>query len=206
MSGWKFTMKSFALNNTRSLHEDTNYVCLGLSVNGKVFAPLAQRIGNVNNGTHKVNVSLPLSTLDSNDQIVFSYLVINHGGGSTQDVLAHCQSAMTQTPLKDFNAVDAQLVPVQGGSVPKCMESKLRAADDLKTWWNLIKSQFTHLSSDRCDGPVAIDRFSLMGSSVTPLQLASQANPFSFIYLGIDSAVGCGSNSDYSVQWSIQAA
>ena len=197
-----FTMTSFALNNTRSLHEDTNYVALAVSQNGAIPQPQAKRIGDVNNGTHAVNmtVSVP-STYSPTDTFALSYLVINHGGGSTQDVLAHCSNAMTQTPLKTFNALDAQLVPVGNFQLPRCLSSGLRAADDMNLWWNQIKAQFQHLSTDRCDGPVAIDRFSFTGAALDQMILVSQANPFSIIYLGIDSASFCGSNSHYSVQW-----
>jgi hypothetical protein len=49
-----FTMTSFALNNTRAVHEDTDYIALVVSQNGVVVPPQTQRVGNVNNGTHKV--------------------------------------------------------------------------------------------------------------------------------------------------------
>jgi hypothetical protein len=202
-----FTVKSFALSNTRSLHEDTNYVAVAINQNGNEVQPQAKRIGNVNNGTHAVNltVSIP-SRYENSDTFAFSYLVINHGGGKAQDVLNDCVSAMTQSALKTFFAPDAVLVPVGTSMLPKCLSSALRAKDDMKSWWNQIKPQFQHLSSDRCDGPVAIDRFSFTGAELDQLILTSQANPFSIIYLGIDSAVGCGSDSNYSVQWAISVS
>ena len=194
-----FTVKSFALSNTRSVHEDTNYVALAISHNGTVLPPQTKKVGNVNNGTHAVNmtVSVP-STFNDNDTFAFSYLVINHGGGKTQDVLNHCASAMTNTSLTAFDAAGAQIVPVGNYQLPSCLSSELR---DIGVLWSLIKTQFQHLSTDTCDGPVAIDRFSFTGAALAQMILASQGNPFSFIYLGIKSNIGCGSNSDYSVQW-----
>jgi hypothetical protein len=200
-----FALQSFALTNTRSVHEDTNYVSFGLSVNGKVFAPLSRRMGNVNNGTHQVALDFAIPTFTDNDEIVISYLVINHGGGNTREILTSCEHCMTQTVLKDFSSSDAQLVPVQGGSVPKCMSTPLRSGSDMNVWWNQIESQFNGVSTDRCDGPVAIDRFSFFGSNIGNMILNSNSHPLSFIYLGIDSAIGCGSNSDYSVQWAVSA-
>jgi hypothetical protein len=202
-----FTVKTFALTNTRSVHEDTNYVALGISHNGTILPPQTKKIGNVNNGTHAVNmeVSVP-STYTANDTFAFSYLVINHGGGGTQDVLNDCASAMTNTQLITFNAAQAVIVPVGNFQLPKSLSTTLRAKDNMNTLWNLVKAQFQHLSTDRCDGPVAIDCFSFTGAALTDMILVSQANPFSIIYLGIDSAVGCGSNSDYSVQWLVSVS
>jgi hypothetical protein len=195
-----FTLNYFGITNTRAVHEDTDYVIVGMSVNGKIIPPVAKRIGNVNNGQHQVNLTLSgPSTFTDADTFVFSYLIVNHGGGATADVLSHCQNAMIQTPLLQFSAADAQVVQVPGRSIPKCFDTTLRAADDMNILWNQIKAQFTHLSTDRCDGPVAIDRFSWLGSSMSSVQLLLDVN--SWIYEGIDSAVGCGSNSSYGVNW-----
>ncbi len=202
-----FTVKSFALSNTRSVHEDTNYVAVAINQNGTEIPPQTKRIGNVNNGTHAVNVAVSVSsTYHDTDTFALSYLVINHGGGKTQDVLNDCASAMTQSALKTFNAADAQIVPVGNFQLPTCLSSALRAKDDMNFWWNQIKPEFQHLSSDHCDGPVAIDRFSFTGAALTQMILVSQANPFSIIYLGTDSNVGCGSNSHYSVQWFVSVS
>jgi hypothetical protein len=193
MSDFVFTLNSFAISNTRAAHNDTDYVALGLSVNGVPSAPQVIKVGSVDNGTHQVNLTIPLATIDEGYKYVLSYLVLNHGGGKTGDILTRCANAMTQTPLKDFNPQD--VMPATG---------ILRTAGDMNTLWDLVKALFKNSSSDWCDGPVAIDRFSFLGSSVTGIQLASQRTPLSMFYEGIDSHDGCGSNSYYSVEWSIQ--
>ncbi|WP_348267617.1 hypothetical protein P8936_17965 [Edaphobacter paludis] len=202
-----FTVVSFAIDNTRSVHEDTDYVGVAITQNKKEVAPQTKRIGNVNNGTHAVNmtVSVP-SEYTTADTFVFSYLVINHGGGKTQDVLDHCASAMTQPALTTFNAAQAVIVSVNGVQLPTSLSTDLRAADNINALWNPIKVAFKQLSSDHCDGPVALDSFSFTGAALNEMILTSQANPFSIIYLGIDSAVGCGSNSHYSVQWRVSVS
>lgn len=199
-----FVVKSFAIDNTRAVHEDTDYVGVALTYKGREIAPQTKRIGNVNNGTHAVNmtVSMPAEFAPT-DTFVFSYLVINHGGGKTQDVLNHCASAMAEPALTTFNAAQAQIVPVSGTQLPKCLSTNLRAADDINALWNPIKVAFKNLDSDHCDGPVALDTFSFTGASVIAMVGASNANPFSIIYMGTKSAVGCGSDSHYSVQWSV---
>ena len=201
---FKFSLNSFALNNTRSVHEDTDYVCLGFTVNKtNPFPPLAQRAGNVNNETYNIkDMDYLLNSISDNDEFVLSYLVINHGGGKAQDVLNDCQNALKQPALTTFNITDATPVEKLGRNLPNCLQSTLRAANDINTLWDPVKSQFNGLSSDRCDGPVAIDRISFYGKSVASIESIS---PVSIIYLGTNSPVGCGSNSHYSVQWSISA-
>jgi hypothetical protein len=197
-----FRFQSFALSNTRAPHLDTDYVAVAISQNGVFKSVQAKRIGNVNNGTHVVNLvaNLPAQYAYT-DELVFSYMVINHGGGSTQDVINDCTAAMTQIGWNTFNASDAAVVPVGNRQLPACLSQALRGVN-MKIWWNQMKPAFQHLDSNRCDGPVVIDSLSFTGASMTQIQLAeNQQHPFSFIYLGIDSAVGCGSNSHYSAQW-----
>jgi hypothetical protein len=107
---------------------------------------------------------------------------------------------MSTTPITAFDEAGATVVPVGNTQLPKDFSPTLRVADHIKLLWNLIKPQFKGLDSNHCDGPVAIDKFSFTGAALTKILLAS---PYSFIYLGTNSAVGCGSNSHYSVQWSV---
>lgn len=198
------TLQSFALEETRSLHEDTNYLAGMLKKNNAVLGSQVTRINNVNNGTqtsktYNIGWQFNIGETDlTTDQYVFSYLLINHGGGKAQNVEGDCTNAILQTALSQFSAADAAIDP--GSNLPKCVTSELRAADDLNSWWNQLKALFKNVSSDRCDGPVAIDRFSFTGDALSAM---IRHELFTTIYLGTNSAVGCGSNSKYSVQWNI---
>ena len=197
---FQFSFNSFAIRTTRSVHEDTDYFGMGFFVNGVSHGTLVQRAGNVNNGTYNVqDMDFLLDSFLTTDQLVINYLIINHGGGKAQDVLTDCQNALNQPVIKTFNALDAAPFVKLGRSLPNCLASTLH---DINPLWDGVKSQFNGLSSDRCDGPVAIDRISFKGESLTGIESAS---PISIIFEGIPSAVGCGSNSYYSVQWGITA-
>ncbi len=197
-----FTLKSFAIGETRSPHLDTDYAVACLRQNGTLYPAQAKKIGDVNNGNHNVGFTFPISnTYQNTDELTFSYMIINHGGGKTQDVLTRCENVMTQTPLSTFDPAGANIVTINGRQLPECLSTALRAKDDLKNWWNQVKHQFDHLDSNHCDGPVAIDRFSFKGQSLDQIILS---DVISIIYLGMDSAVGCGSNSIYSVQWDVE--
>jgi hypothetical protein len=203
MASIDFSLISFSITNTRSLHEDTDYVSVGLKVNQNPVLVQTKRIGNVNNGTHQVNltISIPGETKDT-DEFVFSYLVINHGGGKADAVLADCATVMTMpgSPLTTFAPAGAAVVQVGGLSLPTSLATQLRAADNIDALWNPVKAVFKNISSDHCDGPVAIDQFSFFGSSLSDVIRYTTPNN-NWIYEGIDSAVGCGSNSAYAVTW-----
>jgi hypothetical protein len=200
---FQFNFQSFGITNTRSLHNDTDYVAIGMSINGVPLTPQTKRVGNVNNGQHNVGLSLSLGTINSTDECVFSYIIVNHGGDKTQNVLDSCAAAMTQTPLKQFNPPDAAVIPFEGSMLPKCLTVALRAKDDVNTLWNQVEQVFADLSKDRCDGVVVIDRFSFFGSSIAQVELSS---PHTITYLGVDSRDGCGSDSVYGVLWTAGAA
>ena len=201
-----FALDSISLSQTRSLHSDTDYVCAGLVLDGFPSQPKILRIGNVNNGvesnkTYPVELEFPgIPAWETDDKFVFSYMVINHGGGSTDAVTAACKRVMTQSPLMVFDPVKATPDPKTG--VPACLVDTLFAADDLVSWWNQIKDNFNGVPSDRCDGLVAIGRVCFFGSFLD--QLLLEPREISMNHLGMDSAGGCGPNSHYSVQWSVK--
>jgi hypothetical protein len=205
-------LQSFALEQTRAEHADTDYLAAALwhapfRTPPALSAPQIRRWNSVNNGvetsgTYKVGMSFEISnTFTDRDALVFSYLLINHGGGKEDQVESACRSALEDTALTTFQDPDSMLVSTPGGGqVPQCMLPALRAADDINRLWNVVKPQFAHVHANRCDGPVAIDRFSFRGDFLAIGQLHGT---FSFIYEGTDSRDGCGPNSHYSVQWAI---
>ena len=81
-----FTMDSFGISNTRSLHNDTDFVYLSATVgaNPPVFAK--KSMGDVNNGTHSVGLSIEVDIPDDDTIVVFNYLIMNsgHGGATTR--------------------------------------------------------------------------------------------------------------------------
>ena len=57
---YTFTLNSFRITDTRSVHNDTDFVAIAVAVGNKppITAPTVS-MGDVNNGTHTVNVSIP---------------------------------------------------------------------------------------------------------------------------------------------------
>jgi hypothetical protein len=194
MSVISFEFLTFGINNTRAVHEDTDYFAMGLVVGTQAPLVVTHKIGNVNNGIHNVGLTVGPVEIGQNDPVTFSYLITNHGGAKSDTVLTACAAAITKTPLSTFNAPGTNLVPSTNG---------LSAKDNMLAWWVAIRSAFAGVSTNHCDGPVVIDQFSLQGSALEGLAAQSNVAPFSSTYLGIDSAIGCGSDSDYGVTWKI---
>src|SRR5262249_9644708 len=74
-----FTMANFGISDTRSRHEDTDFVFLSVTVgaNPPVFAK--KSMGDVNNGTHSVGLSIDVDIPDDDTIVVFNYLIMNSG-------------------------------------------------------------------------------------------------------------------------------
>jgi hypothetical protein len=71
---------SFDIADTRSVHNDTDFVNLAIQV-GQGSAQMSQwkRIGDVNNGSHAVGITLGPVTMRSSDLLGINYQVVNHG-------------------------------------------------------------------------------------------------------------------------------
>jgi hypothetical protein len=202
MSTISFTVNSLIIRNTRSAHQDTNYVALSLSKNGSPVATQVVDVGDQNSGTHGINVSVTIpATYAPADRFTLNYLVLNHGGDLPPLVSQCCTSIFLGYNWNAYNASDATPAGNWTTALPACMVHAARGSHRAD-WWNEIQHAFQTLIQQRCDGPVAMDSFSFQGSSIPAIiAAASQARPLSFDYPGIDSPGGCGSNSDYSVHW-----
>jgi len=201
---WRFNLEYVAISETRSVHKDTDYLAVNMNINGTINTPQISRLGNLNNGLYYTNLyfDLPAFLRPDAADIVFSYLVINHGGGSAADVEARCKEALGAGPLMEWNSDDAEVTSGNINGFPyytvACMEGTDRTKNDMNLLWVTIKEVFSGLSADKCDGPVVLDRFSLKASSLSHI-----AALHIFSYAGLDSAVGCGKNSKYQVYWNV---
>lgn len=184
-----FILDSFNIENTRSLHEDTDYLSWTLTVvpSGGQGTPQTKikSMGNINNGTHTVNLAFDNISIDTTDTVVLSYLIVNSGSSGRVQV---------ETTLE---TVGAQLVTAGPGLGVPQLNSALHA---LREW---LPGELEGVLHARCDGAVAAEQ-----STFTCTELLSilSSGPFKQAtnHPGTDSAVGCGSNSFYVVNWHMQ--
>jgi hypothetical protein len=174
------SLDSFHIDNTRAVHEDTDYVTLNAQVNKQPALTRTVFVGDVNNGDHPVNIQLGPLEVGPNDALTFNYVILNKG---------HTNGDRDKIEAGLGQAAGAALGAAFGGS-----------------FWSLVGTGIGKLISiidADCDGVVAADQIAFVGTNLKQLT-ASGRHRETRHYPGTDSAVGCGSNSDYKVTWTIQ--
>ena len=188
-NNYTFTLRSFNVTNTRSLHNDSDYVAVAVSVNGQpaIAAPTVF-IDGVNNGQHTVNLSLPAVAVGATQRVAFSYSILNKGHAA--DGIETALSGAVEAAAAKAGAAGGSYVGGPTGGV----------VGSAAGGW-LGKKLANILFAD-CDGSVAagdhvLDQSQLAALTANPTTTTTDNNP------GTDSATGCGSNSHYYVTWSV---
>jgi hypothetical protein len=198
MSSYIFRLEKFHIDNTRALHNDTDTVTFSLKVGDQQLLTKSKGMGDVNNGDHSIGLQFGPVSIDSSTPVVLSFLIVNSGypgshEGDTNSVLNLLSDASDK--------VASALYPL--GPVWPVV--------------NKIVHELNTLLFADCDGPVAGDRIpgpqaadqipanTLTGTDLDRL-IASGGDTFSLTrsYAGTDSPDGCGSNSKYTVTWSVR--
>jgi hypothetical protein len=193
-----FTMDNFGISNTRSLHNDTDFVYMSVTVGANPSIFVQKSMGDVNNGTHNVGLSIDVDIPDDDTIVVFNYLILNNGHGGN-DAKAKAAQAALSTIAKAVIAhkaisgavlVGAVLVPVFGaavaaiGAVMGAIEAGLILFAD-------------------CDGPVAHEQLSFSCKDLISRTGSGQQISQNTHHPGVDSPTGCGSNSSYTTACTI---
>src|SRR5947209_7247715 len=79
-----FTLSSFKITDTRARHNDTDYVSIAVAVGSKPAVTATKAMGDVNNGTHTVNLSIGKVEVGRNETVAFSYSIINSGHNKSE--------------------------------------------------------------------------------------------------------------------------
>jgi hypothetical protein len=177
-NSYVFSVDSFSILNTRSRHTDTDYVSIDVAVDDHVFRSPVRAMGDLNNGNFAPRVSVgPITITSPTAKVVVNYSIVNAGHGD---------------PSKIKEAIST-------GS-----EAALKSAD-IREPWKSIASAVIGLGNllffADCDGPVATEQRTFTGEQIIDMAQPKWAATKEFA--GTDSPSGCGSNSRYTVTWSI---
>jgi hypothetical protein len=210
MDIYTFVVEDFIIHDTRSLHNDTLSLYYSAYVDGDLVANHLISMGDFDNGEYSTIDYVPSDQSpgvavvinDPSANVAFNFQLVNAGnppGGSLSARLASTAKGVfsSATGLKGAGATEvlaaldgsASLIGVLEGAV------LIQAFATLWSW----------LSSD-CDGPVAVDQISgpryvldaWTDNSAKAVRAVGRAYP------GLDSAHGCGGNSNYELNWSLQ--
>ncbi len=195
---YTFIIDSFRITETRSLHDDTDYVSLAVVVgqNPPISVP-TKAMGNVDNGTHEVNLYVPNVAVGPNDAVAFSYSILN--SGYSADLLEQLlQKAISSAASKGASAAAAAIV---GGLVGGPLGSVLATVGTAAFGW--VAGELEGIIFPDCDGVVAGADHAFTGAQLAAQTAGGKVITTTELNKGTNSPDGCGGNSVYYVTWSI---
>jgi hypothetical protein len=194
MTRYKFRLDNIRITKTRSRHEDTVYVAMGLKTGDQPVQTLQKRMGDLNDGTYNVGLE---SEVDVNPgtKVVMSYLVVNSGNSDPSSQLSTISTNITK-----------KLYDEDGGTAGDNTES------ENTDWWSYIEPVIEEIVEygiglffANCDGWLAGEKGLIFTDSSLNMMMVNNPYRKEIYYPGYDSAEGCGKNSQYYVTWEITA-
>jgi hypothetical protein len=203
-------LDSFNIIKTRSLVSDSDQLALVAKVQSSLSGGSNNTAdwgpNNLGDGTVATDLVLGPYTVppDSSDQLGFSYVIVNNGGSISTEAGF---TSLGEVGLGLAGEAIGTLAGPGGSTTGKEIGSSLGvtlndlARKFLNDLTGLLAPITAYAFAD-CDGLVAQDEIAYTGAA---LATATGAGPDrgTQTYSGSDSAAGCGSNSIYSVSWSV---
>ncbi|MFY4727586.1 fascin domain-containing protein [Nitrospira sp. BLG_2] len=202
-----FTFDSMIISNTRSRHNDTDYASLSVAVNDGPPQTVKKFIGNLNNGTYTVGLSIgPIAIASPTDKVAFNYLVVNAGhqdNAKIDKILTDIGQGLSQAGTRAaISAAGALAGAVVGSTVGSFIMPAVGTAIGVAVGW--LGGQLTGILTADCDGTVAIEQVGVTGQQLAGMLAAGAPYAHWTYHPGSDSSTGCGSNSMYFCHWSVQ--
>lgn len=195
---YTFTLTNFRITDTRSLHEDTDFVSIAVAIgkNAPITVP-AKSMGDVNNGTHTVNLSIPNVAVGPNDVVAFSYSIVN-SGYNKNSVEQALQSAVNAAASKVGAAGGAALGGLVSGGTGAGIGSMV--GDKAGAW---LIGKLDKIIFANCDGTVAAADHAFTATALASGTRNGAAITMTDDNKGTNSPHGCGRNSRYYVTWTV---
>jgi hypothetical protein len=188
--GYRIVLERFHIDNTRAPDEDTDVVAYTVEAPGhpdwRGTGARQEKYGDVDNGDHQLGWSFDALVLPSaDDEVRISYSIVNAGNASSD-------AAKLGRLLEGLGNLCAALCAGVFGFTGV---------------WATVATKFAQyvgkaLDID-CDGGVAADAIALTIGDLHDLTAATGTHQETRFYPGTDSNWGCGSNSKYTVTWSV---
>jgi len=195
---YTFTLTNFRITDTRSLHNDTDFVSIAVAVgkNPPMTVP-AKPMGDVNNGTHTVNLTIPNVAVGPADTVAFSYSIVNTGFNKNS-VEKALQSATDAAATKVAAAGGGAL----GGIISGGSGAGIGAIIGDKAGGWLIGKLDTIIFAN-CDGTVAAADHAFTADALARGTHNGAVLSATDDNKGTNSPHGCGRNSRYFVSWKV---
>lgn len=208
MGFYSFAVEQFHIDNTRSRHEDTDMVTVGLRVGNRAQLSKTISAGDVNNGDHGVNLVFdPVLVGRLDTPVVLAYQIYNGDSGRLSISLADLGNDLGQRAVDAMDQAPEQASPVDYTTWPASGGPDEPDPPDFEdgSWIKVLEFAFLgSLLFPDCDGFVAIGTIGRRRRD-WDAQIAAAGGTYrrTIRYPGYDSPAGCGSNSDYTVTSSV---
>lgn len=215
MLQYNFSVDKIEIRNTRSRHEDTVYISASVAVAGRQPVTITKRLGDHNNGSFDPGIRLNGVPVADDEIAVFTYVIINNGHTSEKDVLSKLKSAAVAISERGADAaigvakdalaaaIGAAIGGLIGTSFP-VLGTILGTA--LGALAGSLLGDIADLLNPNCDGPLGSGVNYVIGRDLREKLETGGHFGQTDHNVGVDSAAGCGSNSDYYTTWSIKKA
>lgn len=209
MDIYTFLVKDFMIHRTRAPLSDTLFLYYSAFAGGDLVASRIISFGDLGTGQYStVNYVPPDHTPglevvinDPSAKVAFNFQLVNAGnppGGTLSARLAGPAKQLFSSASGIKGAGATEIFTAEDGSA-------FIGGVEGAALMLLFSTLWGWLSSD-CDGPVAVDqisgpRFALDAWTDNPARSVSAQGRS---YPGVDSPHGCGGNSNYELNWSLQ--
>ena len=199
-------LDSFAITNTRSLHEDTDFVTVSLAIANHPPVSQTRALGKRNNGNFPLNMDFSKVSIAHGETAVLTYNMVNSGHQDPNKVETELKT-LTETLAQKgaqiaSTAVGTAIGSALGAAIGTAVVPIIGTALGSLAGY-LVGGAFGLIFAD-CDGPVASAVHVLTYDQIKAVVASGKAQTHTDNHPGIDSADGCGSNSHYTVTWSVK--
>ena len=203
---YDFSVDNFTISNTRSRHEDTDYISASVAVAGRPTRSANQKLGDLNNGTFGTAMQFNGVAVADDETAVFTYLIINNGhsdpGVAEKAVEQAAKTLAEKGAQVAATAVGGAIGAALGASIGTAVVPLIGTALGALAGW-VVSSVGTLLFAN-CDGAVAAAVHTYTGAQLRAGTSQGLKLTDSDHHPGTDSPDGCGSNSVYDVRWTIR--
>jgi hypothetical protein len=209
MDIYTFVVENFYIIDTRARHNDTLSLYYSAYVAKDLVASYLIKLGDFDNGEYSTADYVPpgksglvVVINDPCADVAFNFQLVNAGNapaGSLPARLASVAQSIFSSATGIQGAGATQVIKALDGS------ASLLGLIESAGLMQVFSTLWSWLAAD-CDGPVAVDqisgpRFALDAWTDNPAKAVRVSKR---PYPGLDSPVGCGGNSNYQVDWSLQ--
>jgi hypothetical protein len=162
---YRFSLDSFEILDTRSVHNDTDSIAVTLTVGARPPQTLTMKTGDVNNGTHNVGLAFAPVNVDLSDFVIFNYLILNSGHADQKEIddqlTGFAKTLADKGVQAAKDAISKGATALVGAAIGSAVMPLIGTI--LGMIAGALVGALTGLIFVNCDGPVAAEQVALTG-------------------------------------------